>query len=89
MATYTVKLPPTIDEVRAEKIAAIKAEAHRLLLPTDWYVVRQVETGMPMPQEVLAYRQAVRDASDVAEQEIATLQTIEEIRAYQVVWPEQ
>ena len=89
MATYRVKLPPTIDEVRADKITSIKAEAYRRLLPTDWYVVRQVDTGVPVPQEVLAYRKAVRDAADVAEQEIASLQTIEEIRAYQVVWPEQ
>lgn len=89
MATYTVKLPPTIDEVRAEKVAAIKAEAYRRLLPTDWYVVRHAETGQPAPAEVLAYRQAVRAVTDVAEQEIASLQTIEEIRAYQVVWPEQ
>lgn len=89
MATYRIKLPPTIEEVRAAKVAAIKAEAYRRLLPTDWYVVRRAETGQPAPAEVLAYRQAVRDASDVAEQAIAALQTIEEIRAYQVVWPEQ
>lgn len=89
MATYRVKLPPTIDEVRADKITSIKTEAYRLLLPTDWYIVRQSETGQPVPDNILAYRQAVRDATDVAEQEIASLQTIEEIRAYQVVWPEQ
>lgn len=32
-----------------------------LLAATDWYVVRQAETGKAVPEDVLIYRQALRD----------------------------
>ena len=45
----------------------IKAHASRLLSYTDWYVTRQMEGGAAIPDNVLAYRQAVREASGVIE----------------------
>lgn len=37
-----------------------KQQAYEELLPTDWYVVRFIETGIPIPQEILQQRQAIR-----------------------------
>ena len=39
---------------------AINDEARAYLNSTDWYVVRQAETGTPIPQDILAARQAAR-----------------------------
>ena len=45
----------------------VKAHAGRLLSYSDWYVMRQQEGGAEAPAEILAYRQAVRDASGTIE----------------------
>ena len=73
--------------LRARKVRQIKAEAHALLVPTDWLIVRNVENGRPVPQALLDYRAAVRAATDRAEQEIAVLTDVEAVRAYRVEWP--
>jgi hypothetical protein len=41
----------------------IKQQAGGLLAPTDWYVVRQAETSVAIPDNVAYYRAAVRNAS--------------------------
>jgi len=38
---------------------------HQYLASTDWYVIRQMETGEPIPQEVLENRAIARAAIDV------------------------
>lgn len=35
-----------------------------LLDDTDWYVIRQVETGIPIPLKIRKYRQALRDITN-------------------------
>lgn len=54
--------------------------AGSLLAASDWYVVRESETGTAVPAGVAAYRQAVRDVSNVREAEIETTATVEELR---------
>lgn len=49
--------------LKTNAIATIKAQAAGLLAPTDWYIVRQQETGEAVPVDVLTYRQEVRQAS--------------------------
>lgn len=46
---------------------AVKAHAARLLSYTDWYVTRRADTGDAIPDDVSAYRQAVREASGAVE----------------------
>lgn len=58
-------------EIRAKAIAAIKAQADALLSPTDWLVIRASETDAPIPAATVAYRGAVRAASNDAEAAIA------------------
>lgn len=38
-----------------------KKQAYNELLPTDWYVIRKLETGIDIPAEILAERQAIRN----------------------------
>ena len=56
-------LVPPEEVARAEALAA-KQKAKQYLIDTDWYVARKVETGVEIPEEILAKRtQARLDAS--------------------------
>ena len=50
--------PPTAEELQAQANADVRA----YLASTDWYVVRKAETGTEIPADILAKRQAARDA---------------------------
>lgn len=55
-----------IDDLAKAKEAAAagtREKAYSLLLPTDWVVTREMETGTPAPADITAYRTAVRTAS--------------------------
>lgn len=54
--------------------------AGSLLASTDWYVVRETETGVPIPSGIIAYRQAVRNVSNVREAEIDAVETVDELK---------
>ena len=62
--------------------------AYSLLKPTDYKLVRKVETGEDLDAAVLTYRTAVRTAfsSNNALLEAAT--TVDELAALQFKWPE-
>jgi len=52
-------------EMKAEETAqakqeAINKEAKDYLASTDWYLVREMETGVPTPQEIKDARQEAR-----------------------------
>lgn len=54
-----VDLPaPTEAEIQQQK----NAEARAYLASTDWYVIRQQETGVSIPPDILTSRQAARDS---------------------------
>ena len=56
-----IKLPlpePTPEQLQSQK----NADARAYLLSTDWYVVRFAETGVAIPDEVIAARKAARES---------------------------
>lgn len=59
-----VEVPmPQPPEPTEEDIQAMKnAEARRYLTETDWYVVRKMETGVEIPEEILVKRQEARQS---------------------------
>jgi hypothetical protein len=62
--------------------STIKQTAGTLLAPTDWYITRQVETGLQAPQSVLDRRSAIRAISNEKEAFLATTTTTEELASY-------
>jgi len=72
--------PKALDDVTADGVttpglksvykARVKEQAGQLLAATDWYVVRNAETGQAIPASVLTHRSAVRAHSDYLEGEI-------------------
>jgi len=63
-------------------IATIKQTAGTLLAPTDWYITRQVETGLQAPQSVLDRRSAIRTLSNEKEAFLAATETTDELVNY-------
>jgi len=54
----------TEEEIQTEIDAEIqqkKIQQYQELKQTDWYFIRQLETGIEIPAEVLEQRQAIRD----------------------------
>lgn len=47
-----------------------------LLAETDWYAIRAFEQNVPIPDEILTYRQALRDIS------------LQDEYPYNVQWPD-
>ena len=74
--------------LKSQWIAQVKATAASLLAPTDWKIVRQAEIGTAIDADTLAYRAAVRVASNNFEVDIRNCQTVEDLAALQFAWPE-
>ena len=70
------------DKLKADIIVTVKADANRLLAPTDWYSSRKSELGTAIPDSVLADRKKIRDKVDTIETEVAALTTVESILKY-------
>ena len=70
------------DKLKADIIVAVKADANKLLAPTDWYSSRKSELGTAIPDSVLEDRKKIRDKVDTIETEVAALATVESILKY-------
>lgn len=81
--------PKPLALCHAEQVVAIKAKAAELLQPTDWMVVRAAEGIKPVPDDVAAYRQAVRDASNAAEAAVLGCEDVDALAAVinELQWP--
>jgi len=63
------------------EIAKIKAQAGGLLAPTDWQVIKEVETSdYVVPTEITDYRTQVRAKSNEMESQINACNTVEDLK---------
>ena len=53
--------PEEIAEQELEKQKILKQQQYEELLPTDWYVIRFIERGIEIPEEIKIQRQAILD----------------------------
>ena len=70
-----------VADLKTNAIAQTKVTAGSLLAPTDWYIVREQETGEATPTDVLNYRASVRTASGTIETAITGATTHAEFMA--------
>ena len=76
--TYDVIEKPikeTLAELKSDKISQLKSIAGNRLSITDWYIVRNADTGAEIPQSIKDERAALRTQSDSIEAEINALTT--------------
>jgi len=80
--------PRPVDDVKKVLIDQVNQTAYTLLLPSDWKLVRQIETSTACDAETLTKRAAIRTACSA---NIAALNAAIDIAALQAVvlsWPE-
>jgi hypothetical protein len=56
--------PEEIIQQQFKEQEIIKLQQHEELLPTDWYVIRFMETGIPIPQEIIERREEIRNRNN-------------------------
>ena len=68
--------------LKGQKISIIKQQAGGLLAPTDWQVIKEMETSdYVVPTEITEYRSAVRSKSNEMETQINACTTVDELKA--------
>ena len=81
--------PKDLDQCKAMLIAQVKQTAAALLAPTDWKVIRFIESAAPIGTTVTAYREAIRADSNNHETAINACTTVDELAALQLTWTEE
>ena len=71
-----------IDKLKDSKISKIKLEARDLLQPTDWYVIRQAERSVDIPDQIASYRLGVLNKSEEFESDINGLSSYLDVATY-------
>jgi hypothetical protein len=68
--------------LKEQKISVIKQQAGGLLAPTDWQVIKEMETSdYVVPENVTSYRAAVRTASNDMEAKINAAADVDALKA--------
>jgi len=76
--TYDVIEKPikeTLAELKEQKVSDLKSIIGGKLSQTDWYIIREADSGQATPQSIKDDRAALRTASDLIEAEINALTT--------------
>ncbi len=53
-------IPKDLDQLKVEWVKQQDQTAYTLLAPSDWYIIRQSETGTATPVGITSYRASVR-----------------------------
>jgi hypothetical protein len=85
---YGTKHKYTIEQLRIIKMNSVNEAAYSLLQPTDWYIVRNTETGDTIPTAVTDRRAEIRQISNTAESYINSETDYQTLINYQVDWNE-
>ena len=72
----------TLAELKEQKIANLKHLYNRKLAETDWYVVREAETGVVTPDSLKYERADLRNSANDKEAEINALTTKKAVASY-------
>jgi hypothetical protein len=73
-----------IADLKADKIAQLKASANIEFAKTDWVVVRNSEKGTAIPTEISTRRDAIRSAVDTKETAINALTDKEAVITFDI-----
>ena len=69
--------------LKTQMIAKVKQQQASQLADIDWYWLRELKTGVAVPQEIQDEATAIYADAEAKEAEIEALTTIEEVIAYE------
>ena len=72
----------TLAELKARQISNFKGQIGSKLAETDWYIIRNADSGVEVPADITSARQALRDQADTVESEINALTTKKKVMQY-------
>lgn len=79
--------PKELLEVQKQAVASLNQVAYTLLLPSDWMVVKAVETSTPIPTDWNTYRSTIRSQVTSAISAIGKAKNVDGVAlAVQVKW---
>lgn len=78
--TYTAT-PKNLDDLKASYLEKQDAVAGSVLSQTDWYVVRELETGTAIPANVATYRALIRGINNANEALISAAGSVDALKA--------
>ena len=73
--------PKDLDQLKANQISATNSTAYSILLPTDWMVVKGIETGSKVPDDWNTWRQEIRTQAAAQVAAITACTTVDELAA--------
>ena len=75
--------PETLSELKENKINQLKNYTNLKLSPTDWYVIRQIERSIDIPQDIQDERSSILTSYDEQIIEINNLSTKAKVVKYE------
>jgi hypothetical protein len=79
--------PKDLVGVKTNAIQQVNSTAYSILLPTDWMVVKAVETSTPIPTAWNTWRQSIRTTAASAVSSIEAAVDVAAVAAINIVWP--
>lgn len=72
----------SLTDLKAQQINNFKSQIGSKLAKTDWYIIRNADSGVEVPSDVTDARAELRTQSDTVETEINNLTTKAEVMSY-------
>lgn len=73
-------VPKDLDSVKLRFKQDVKRTAASMLNNTDWYLIRKMDTGKEVPNNIKIYRDQVRQVLTILESSIETSTSIEDLQ---------
>jgi len=88
--TYTPKELLGENGLLTRKLVELDTTANQMLAPTDWYIIRNSETGANVSANVLSYRSNVREYCNSIQSQLANCNTITSFATIvsSIQWPD-
>jgi hypothetical protein len=87
-ATLTyINNPKNLDTCKTNAVSQLRTTAYSILLPTDWMVVKSVETSTPIPTDWNTWRASVRTICENAITAVNACTNVDELAQLSVTWP--
>ena len=82
VGTYA-EIDRDVDQLKEGMVSTVKSQVGSKLQATDWQVIREMDGGSAMSQDLKDYRTAIRAEGNTKEDEILALTTLADVIAYE------
>lgn len=72
----------SLSDLKEQAISNFKSRIGSELAKTDWYIIREMDNGVDVPEDIVDARVALRELSDTVESEINALTTKAKVITY-------